>query len=308
MKKANFIKINQFLSFVILILLLIQLIHGSFLILIFTLMTTACLIFSQIKNQTYQKELISKLIEAESEIKRAEDSKLGFASIASHQLRTPLTAIKGYLSMIVDETYGKLTPRIKEKMRNVIESNERLIRLVNELLSLSKIETGKSKFEPELLNLEDIIDQIIKDVKIVSDKRGLYLNFSKEKTDLPKILVDEWKIRQVLMNIIDNALKYTKDGGIDIFLKREGNDAKIEICDTGSGIEENELDKIFNIFLRGRAGNQLSNEGSGLGLYIAQKLIEMHQGKIWAESEGKDKGSCFHILIPIKLERNDNDE
>ena len=82
--------------------------------------------------------------------------------------------------MIVDETYGKLTPRIKEKMRNVIESNERLIRLVNELLSLSKIETGKSKFEPELLNLEDIIDQIIKDVKIVSDKRGLILIFPKK--------------------------------------------------------------------------------------------------------------------------------
>ncbi len=262
------------------------------------------LLVKTITSEKEKEEIIERLtIELEnvnSELSKLDQSKLGFASIASHQLRTPLTAIKGYLSMIIDGTYGKVSPKIKEKMRNVMESNERLIRLVNELLSLSRIEIGKTKLELEVLSVEKIIEQAIKDLKVVATKKGLYLKFSRPKTKVPDILIDEWKIRQVLINIIDNAIKYTEKGGVTVKLRREGDDAKIEICDTGEGIEGDELKMIFELFLRGRSGNHLSPEGSGLGLYIAQKLMEMHQGKIWAESEGKNKGSCFYILIPIK--------
>ncbi len=261
-------------------------------------------LIKSIKKEIEQRERLERLAfeleNANVELKRMDKSKSEFVSIASHQLRTPLTAIKGYLSMVTDGTYGKVPPKIREKMKNVFESNERLIRLVNELLSLSRIETGKIKLEPEKLNLQDIVKQVIDDLRIVSKKNGLYLRLSKPKKKLPEMMIDEWKIRQVLINLVDNALKYTVKGGVAITIKREENNAKIEICDTGEGMDEEELEKMFESFSRGKAGNRLSSEGSGLGLYIARKFVEMHEGKIWAESEGKGKGSCFHILLPIR--------
>ncbi len=257
-------------------------------------------VIREIQQRERLEKLAFELEKANVELKRMDKAKSEFVSIASHQLRTPLTAIKGYLSMITDGTYGKVPPKIREKMKNVIESNERLIRLVNELLSLSRIETGKIKLEPEKLKLETIVKQVIDDLRIVSKKNGLYLKFSKSKKSLPEMMIDEWKIRQVLINIIDNALKYTIKGGVVVTILREDDNAKIEICDTGEGMDEDELEKMFDSFSRGRAGNRLASEGAGLGLYIARKFVEMHDGKIWAESEGKEKGSCFHILIPIR--------
>ncbi len=257
-------------------------------------------VIREIEQRERLERLAFELENANVELKRMDKSKSEFVSIASHQLRTPLTAIKGYLSMITDGTYGKVPPKIREKMKNVFESNERLIRLVNELLSLSRIETGKIKLEPEKLDLQNIVKQVIDDLRIVSKKNDLCLKLSKPKKKLPEMMIDEWKIRQVLINLIDNALKYTVKGGVAITIKKEENNAKIEICDTGEGMEKEELEKMFKSFSRGKAGNRLSSEGSGLGLYIARKFVEMHDGKIWAESEGKRKGSCFHILLPIR--------
>lgn len=254
----------------------------------------------EIEQRERLEKLAFELEKANVELKRMDKAKSEFVSIASHQLRTPLTAIKGYLSMITDGTYGKVPPKIREKMKNVIENNERLIRLVNELLSLSRIETGKIKLEPEKLNLEKIVKQVVEDLRIVSKKNGLYLRFSKSKGSLPEMMIDEWKIMQVLINIIDNALKYTTDGGVVVAILNDDGNAKIEICDTGEGMDGDELEKMFDSFSRGLAGNRLASDGAGLGLYIARKFVEMHDGKIWAESEGKGKGSCFHILIPIR--------
>ena len=259
-------------------------------------------VIHEIKQRERMEKLAFALEQANVKLKQADKAKSEFVSIASHQLRTPLTAIKGYLSMMIEGTYGKMPPKIIGKMKNVTESNDRLIRLVNELLSLSRIETGKIKLEPEKLDFEKVVQQVIKDFKIVSKKNGLYLKFLKPKKSLPKMMIDEWKIRQSLINIIDNALKYTSKGGVTVTIQKEEGDAKIEICDTGEGMDKDELEKMFNSFSRGQAGNRLSSEGTGLGLYIARKFVEMHEGKIWAESEGKGKGSCFHILIPIKTD------
>ncbi len=246
------------------------------------------------------EERTKELREAYEKLKKLDQVKSEFVSIASHQLRTPLTAIKGYLSMITDGTYGKVPLKIRGKMKNVIESNERLIRLVNEMLSLSRIETGKMKLELEKINLEKIIEQVVSDFGIVAKNNNLYLKLLKPKDKLPEMMVDEWKIRQVLINVIDNALKYTRKGGVRVAILKEGRNVKIKIRDTGEGMEDYELEKVFESFSRGRAGNRLASEGTGLGLYIARKFVEMHDGKIWAESEGNSKGSCFHILIPMK--------
>ncbi len=258
-------------------------------------------VIREIKQREKVEKLVFDLEKANLELMRMDKAKSEFVSIASHQLRTPLTAIKGYLSMITEGTYGKVPPKIRDKMKNVFESNERLIRLVNELLSLSRIETGKIQLEPVKSSLEKIVIQVINELKIVAKKKGLYLRISKPKKKLPEMMIDEGKIRQILINIIDNALKYTKNGGVTIRIdKRDDNNAVIEVSDTGEGMEDEELEKMFESFSRGKAGNRFYSEGAGLGLYIARKFVEMHEGKIWVESKGKGEGSTFYVTIPIK--------
>lgn len=256
----------------------------------------------EIKQKEKLEKLTKKLEENNEKLLKLDKVKTEFISIASHQLRTPLTAIKGYISMIAEGTYGKIPKEARGKLENVTLSNERLIKLVNDLLSVSRIETGKIELDPKEEDLERMVTQIIDELKINAEKKGLYLKFKKPKKKLPEIMLDEGKLRQVILNLIDNSIKYTLEGGITISLDRSEDEknAMIKMADTGEGMDEEELSKVFASFSRGQAGNQLSTEGAGLGLFIARKFIEMHRGKIWAESEGKKKGTQFYIQLPIK--------
>jgi len=241
-------------------------------------------------------------IEMRREVERLSNAKSEFISIASHQLRTPLAAVKGYISMILEGTYGKLADRQTRPVENVYRSNERLIKLVNDLLSLSRLEAGKIEFSPELTSLEEMVTDIVEELRINAEKKGLYMKMIKPLEPLPKIMVDQDKLRQVILNIVDNAIKYTKKGGITFKLKKLDEQEEIKVADTGEGMDEKELNSLFQMFSRATAGTQLHTEGAGLGLYVARQFIEMHGGKIWAESEGKGKGSAFIIQLPIKLD------
>lgn len=248
---------------------------------------------------------VTNEIKRRKEIERIDKAKSEFISIASHQLRTPLTAIKGYISMIIEGTYGKLSPKQKRPMENVYESNERLIRLVNDLLNLSRLDAGKIKFEPSSVSLEKLIAEIIANLKFNAKKKKLYLKMKKPKKKLPEIFADRAKLRQVILNIIDNAIKYTNLGGITVEIKKTGPYAQIIISDTGEGMNKDELKTLFKMFSRAGAGNKLHTEGAGVGLHVAKKFIEMHKGKVWAESKGKGKGSSFVIQIPTNLAQKD---
>ena len=239
-------------------------------------------------------------IKLREKLEIANNAKSEFVSIASHQLRTPLTAVKGYISLMIDGTYGKLSQELQKPLQNVYESNEKLIDLVNNLLNLSRLEAGKIEFSPTLSSLEKIVSDIIEELKINADKNGLYLKLVKPKRALPEIMIDQSKIRQVILNIIDNAIKYTKDGGITIKLRETDSKEQIMISDTGIGISQDEMKGLFQMFSRAAAGTKLHTNGSGVGLHVAKKFIEMHRGRIWVESEGKDKGSTFFIELPIK--------
>ena len=133
-----------------------------------------------------------------------------------------------------------------------------------------------------------------------AQKKNLYLKWEKPKTPLPKILIDRAKMRDAILNIVDNAIKYTNRGGIGIKAKTEGDKYQIKISDTGRGLEKNEITRLFESFSRGTAGKKLSVNGTGLGLYVAKKFVEMHQGRIWVESAGQGKGSTFYIELPTK--------
>jgi signal transduction histidine kinase len=257
----------------------------------------------EVEQREQLAELNKKLQLAYEEVDRLSKAKSEFISIASHQLRTPLTAIKGYISMLIEGTYGAVPKIAKKPLENVYESNERLINLVNNLLDISRIEAGRMEFEPEEAQIEDIIESVVAELKITADQKKLYLKYDKPAQFLPKLLLDKDKIRQVFLNLINNSIKYTNQGGITIKIKNQTdikNTILITISDTGEGMTKEDLAKLFESFSRGSVGVQLSAEGAGLGLYIARKFVEMHKGKIWAESEGKGKGSTFYVELPTK--------
>jgi len=241
-------------------------------------------------------------IQRRQEIEKIDKAKSEFISIASHQLRTPLTAVKGYISMILEGTYGQLAEKQTRPLENVYQSNERLIRLVNDLLNLSRLDAGKIEFSPTLASLEEMVSSIVEELRINAEKKGLYMKMIKPSESLPKIMADQDKLRQVILNIVDNAIKYTKEGGITLELKKLDEREEVRVSDTGEGIDKEELNSLFQMFSRATAGTQLHAEGTGLGLYVARQFIEMHGGKIWAESKGKGKGSAFIIQLPIKLD------
>jgi|GEM_PF-2000691 len=244
------------------------------------------------------KERTKELATANEELKRLDKAKSEFVSIASHQLRTPLTASKGYISLVLEGTYGALEEKFKKPLQKVYYSNERLIHLVNDLLSLSRIESGKMKLEKESTDISEIVKSVIEELQIKAEERGLKLVFKKPTTAVAQILLDKEKIRNVVLNLIDNAIRYTKEGSIITSVAQENGKLHIAVQDTGEGMTKEEIGKLFESFSRGQAGAKLSTEGAGLGLYIARQFVEMHKGKIWAESDGKGKGSTFHIELP----------
>ncbi|MGB9743240.1 MAG: ATP-binding protein [Minisyncoccales bacterium] len=239
-------------------------------------------------------------ISLRQEVERLSKAKSEFISIASHQLRTPLTAIKGYISMILEGTYGPLPGKMQKPMENVYASNERLIKLVNDLLNISRLEAGRIEFKWEPISIGELIENIVSELKINAEKKGLYLKIVKPKEKLPPITADKDKLRQVILNLIDNAIKYTQQGGITIKLKIENLKLKIAVADTGEGMTQEEINKLFEMFSRASAGTELNVSGTGIGLYVAKKFAEAHGGRIWVESTGKDKGSTFIVELPIK--------
>ena len=241
-----------------------------------------------------------ELKEAYEELKKLDKAKSEFISIASHQLRTPLTAIKGYISMMREKIYGKPPEKMGKPLENIYTSNERLIKLVNDLLNVSRIESGKMEMNLEKLSMEEMITSAIEELRNAAKEKNIYLKWEKPEKPLPKVLIDREKMRQVILNVVDNAIRYTERDGVTIKLKIENLKFKIIVQDTGAGLTKYELSKMFESFSRGAAGTRLYTEGVGLGLYVAKRFIEMHNGKIWAESKGKDKGSTFYIELPLK--------
>jgi len=214
-----------------------------------------------------------ELREAYEELQKLNRAKSEFISIASHQLRTPLTAIKGYISMMIEESYGKPPEKMRKPLENIYLSNERLIKLVNDLLSVSRIESGRIKIKLEKVSIDEIIVSLIEELKGLAREKDLYLKFEKPEKPLPEISVDEERIRQVILNLIENAIRYTNKGSITISAKKSDSKIQISIKDTGEGISKEEIPYLFESFSRGSAGTRFWTEGAGLGLYVAKKFV-----------------------------------
>ncbi|MDD5341690.1 MAG: GAF domain-containing sensor histidine kinase [Patescibacteria group bacterium] len=237
---------------------------------------------------------------ANIQLKKLDQAKSEFISIASHQLRTPLTAIKGYISMMQQGDFGRLSGKLIQPLDRVYKSTERIIHLVEDLLNISRIESGRMQYEFAPVNIEEMISDVYDELKQQAANKGLKFEFIKPTKKIPELLLDKGKIREVIMNLTDNAVKYTPSGSVILRLEPDDNSVRFSVKDTGRGIAPDEMPQLFQKFSRAR-GVQLENvEGTGLGLYIAKQVMLEHDGKIWAESEGKGKGSTFIIEFKIK--------
>ncbi len=242
------------------------------------------------------EEIAHKLKNANRKLRKLDKVKSEFISIASHQLRTPLSAIKGYISMILDGTYGNIDGEKKEVLDRVYASNERLIALVNDLLNLSRIERGKFQFEfRKIDNISEILASVVNEFRINAEKKGLKIDY-KEK-EIPAINADPHKLRQVFVNIIDNAVKYTEKGKLKIETEIHSKKIIFTFKDSGIGMTREEISLIYEKFRRGRGGKKYHAGGMGIGLYICYKILEAHNGKIYAKSRGRGKGTTFYVEI-----------
>lgn len=232
--------------------------------------------------------------------KTIERMKTEFVSIAAHQLRTPLSAIKWTLKMMLDGDWGEITIGQREFLSKTYRSNERMINLINDLLNVTRIEEGRYLHVPTLNDIAPILQFVINSYAGEAQKRQVKLELKETKKKIPKLLLDIEKLKLAFQNIIDNALKYTPaEGKVVISVDYNDKEVVVSVKDNGVGIPEEQQNRIFSKFFRGKNVMKMETDGSGLGLFISKNIIDSHDGRIWFESK-PGKGTTFYFAIPIK--------
>lgn len=222
-----------------------------------------------------------------------------FVFISAHELRTPVTAIKGYLSMILDKTFGEVPQAVKENLEIVNASNERLVQLVNDLLEVARSEAGKMKINMEATPIGENVTTVLNELKSLSDKKGIKVSYNEPELSKLPVMADPYKLKEVLTNLIGNAIKYTLgNGDIQITHEKKENNLIIHIKDHGMGMTPEDVSKLFAKFYRVQNDNTAAIEGTGLGLFICKEIVERMKGKIWVESE-VGKGSTFSFSLAL---------
>lgn len=240
-----------------------------------------------------------ELLKENEELKRQNLIKSDLISVSAHQLRTSLSAMKWILKMFIDGDFGELNAEQKSFASKALESDNRMISFVNEMLSINHAddtldEVNKSKFD-----LIKLIDELVFDFTGEAYKKDIQLIFFKPENASLEVIADREKIRVVVQNLIENAIKYSnKDGRVVINASKEDSTALVSVHDNGIGIGQTEQSKIFDKFFRAENAKKQDSIGSGLGLYTTKRIIEKHNGKIWFESNDGD-GTTFYFKIPL---------
>ncbi len=241
---------------------------------------------------------ISERKKAEDKIKEAIAIKAEFISMASHELRTPLAAMKESIRLVITEQTGELNDEQKEFLGIAKRNVDRLARLINDILDFQKLDAGKVEFDLQKNDMNEVVREIEEAMIPLANEKGLSL-MTELDDNMPRIKFDRDKITQVLTNIVNNAVKFTEQGNITITTAKDGNIVRVTVQDTGPGIKETDLPKLFQEFVQISTGNRTKMGSSGLGLAISEKIINEHNGKIWAESEF-GKGTSLHFVLPIE--------
>lgn len=274
-------------------------------ILIFSLVIIfGLLLVNSVNKEVRQRERIEALAhdleKANQRLTELDRQKSEFVSFATHQLRAPLTAMKGYGSLLLEGDMGDLPKEAREGVQRIFDSTNTLVNIVDDYLNISRIELGTMKYAFETIDLKALIDDVVAELRPNIEKTKLAFSFSAEdiRGDY-RVTADRDKLKQVIANLVDNSLKYTPSGSVNLSLgfDRSRHVFIFKIADTGVGIPSETLPHLFQKFSRAQNANRTNIRGTGLGLYVAKQMIEAHHGTIAAASPGEGKGSTFTVEL-----------
>ncbi|MGE5302512.1 MAG: ATP-binding protein [Alphaproteobacteria bacterium] len=246
-----------------------------------------------------QRRGAQELQRLNEELQHASEAKSNFLANMSHELRTPMNAILGFVEMLLDDIYGEVPPHLKEPLTDIQTNGKHLLRLINDVLDLSKIEAGRMELMLAEYSVQDVVETVRASLQSLAVEKGLEL-IAVSQDDIPLAFGDGKRITQCLVNLVGNALKFSKAGRVALSVERQGDNLLCRVSDTGIGIPEEELENIFTEFQQLDTASTREYSGTGLGLNITKKFVEMHGGRIWAESE-LGKGSTFFFSIPLRV-------
>lgn len=238
-----------------------------------------------------------KLENANDKLKDLDKLKTEFLSLATHQIRAPLTAIKGYGSMLMEGDFGVINAKAKEAVSRIFQSSNNLAIVVEDFLNVSKIESGGMKYEKVDFDFGEVANAVSKDQALIAEKKGLKLHYTQDQ-EKHTVNGDKEKLRQVVINLIDNSIKYTKKGTVDVSVTTKDDKMVFSVKDTGMGMTPEIKATLFQKFARGEGG-RVNTSGSGLGLYLAKEIAVAHGGHVSVESEGPNKGSTFSMELNV---------
>ena len=257
-----------------------------------------------VKREISQREKIEKqekeLEKANERLKELDQLKSEFVSLATHQIRGPLTSIKGYASMMIEGDYGEVPTSLKEPVDTIYQSSQSLVVIVEDFLNVSRIEQGKMKYDLTDFDFCALVNEVVGEARPIIEKRGL--NVSTTICPSPvNVHGDRGKLKQVIGNLFDKSMKYTPKGSITLTLESDKTNKKVllSIKDTGVGINSETIPHLFQKFSRAEDASKVNILGTGLGLYVAKEMIRAHGGRIWVESEGEGKGSTFFVELGL---------
>lgn len=260
----------------------------------------------QLFNETLREKIrqaTKDLTHANKELKALDKAKDEFISMASHQLRTPLTAVRGYTSMVMDGDFGKVSGEQKDTLKQSFDAATRMTRLVDDLLNVSRIQSGKFRLERAEVDLNKILPEELGLIETTATAKNVKVTYHAPKDPVPLLMIDEGKTRQCLMNLMDNAIYYsstTPSGGkVDVYLEADKDNVSFRVVDNGIGVPKDQQAKLFKKFYRAPNAQKTRPDGTGLGLFLVGKVVRDQAGKIIFEST-EGKGSTFGFSLPIK--------
>lgn len=229
-----------------------------------------------------------------------EQAKAEFLSIAAHQLRSPLGSMRWNMEMLLSGDEGEISDKVKKSLMSIYLGIQRMINEVNDLLIVSRIDQKRIPDKPVSVDVVSLIHDVSQEMDYIFKQNSIKINLNYEKEFNPQIIIDSQRFRDIMQNLIHNAVKYNHSGGkVDISISEEDKQIKIDIEDTGIGIPLKEQSQIFSKFFRANNAVQTKTEGSGLGLFVVRSYVEGWGGKVWFEST-EGKGTAFHLLLPYK--------
>lgn len=257
--------------------------------------------YHEIEIREKGERLARYLANANARLRELDKQKTEFVSIASHQLRAPIAAIKGYSSMVLEGTYGDVPAHLQDPLNRVLESGKRIAIIVDDFLNVTRIEQGRMVYTMSNVNLCALVKDVAHDLAVIAKNKKLDFQIViPEPCEIP-VHVDDGKIRQVCSNILDNAIKYTNEGfvRVEVSVAKNHDAGLVTIIDSGIGIPQDEQVNMFHKFSRASNANESTVHGTGLGLYIAKEIARAHNGWIHVSSPGVGKGTTFTLELPL---------